>query len=29
MSNTELFFAILNVLGLLITVYFGVKSLQK
>ncbi len=29
MSNTELFFAILNVLGLLFTVYFGTKSLHK
>ena len=26
MSTTELFFAILNVLGLLLTVYFGMKS---
>lgn len=25
MSNTDLFFAILSVLGLLLTVYFGVK----
>ena len=29
MSNTDLFFAILNVMGLLLTVYFGVKSLHK
>ena len=29
MSNVDLFFAILNVLGLLLTMYFGVRSLYK
>ena len=29
MSNVDLFFAILNVLDLLLTMYFGVRSLYK